>query len=206
VSGFYYCFASLGDPGGLGGSIWILREVVLSQECNEARIEPVAEADVARLVALAREIWRAHYPAIIGSAQIEYMLAQRYSPEVVRAELAREGLWWDKLMAGEEMAGFASYFLTGAPGEMKLDKLYVHPAHQRRGHGARMIARACEVARERGCNRLVLAVNKGNREAIAAYRKHGFRVADAVVKDIGGGFVMDDYMMVKAIENADERR
>ena len=93
------------------------------------------------------------------------------------------------------MAGFASYFLTGVPGEMKLDKLYVHPRHQRRGYGGMMIARACAVARARGCGRLVLAVNKNNRAAIAAYLKHGFSVVTGVVKDIGGGFVMDDYIM-----------
>jgi ribosomal protein S18 acetylase RimI-like enzyme len=62
-----------------------------------------------------------------------------------------------------------------------------------------MIERAGAVARERGCSRLVLAVNKNNRDAIAAYLKHGFRVADAVVKDIGGGYVMDDYIMVKPV-------
>ena len=156
-------------------------------------------ADVNALVALAREIWRVHYPAIIGTAQIEYMLAQRYDLQVVRGEIGRDGTWWDKLMAEGEMAGFASYFLTGVPGEMKLDKLYVHPRHQRRGYGGRMIARACEVARTRGCGRVVLAVNKGNRGAIDAYLKHGFRVEGAVIKDIGGGFVMDDYVMVRPV-------
>jgi ribosomal protein S18 acetylase RimI-like enzyme len=163
------------------------------------RIEPVTLADVEVLVELAREIWHAHYPAIIGGAQIEYMLAQRYDVAVVRGELGRDGIWWDKLMAGEEMAGFASYFLTGVPGEMKLDKLYVHPRHQRRGYGGRMIARASGTAREFGCDRLVLAVNKANGGAIDAYLKHGFRVAGAVVKDIGAGFVMDDYIMEKPV-------
>ena len=162
-------------------------------------IEPLAEADVERLVALAREIWHAHYPAIIGAAQIEYMLGQRYSPGTVRAELRQDSLWWDVLRVGEEMAGFASYFLTQAAGEMKLDKLYVHPRHQRHGYGGAMIDRACVVARSRGCNRLVLTVNKNNRSAIDAYLKHGFRVADAVVKDIGSGFVMDDYIMIKPV-------
>jgi len=38
-----------------------------------------------------------------------------------------------------------------------------------------------------------------NRKAIGAYLKHGFHVADAVVKDIGGGYVMDDYIMVKPV-------
>jgi ribosomal protein S18 acetylase RimI-like enzyme len=163
------------------------------------RIEPLQARDVGRLVAFAREVWYAHYPAIIGTAQIEYMLGQRYEPGVVRAELRREGLWWSKLMVGGEMAGFASYLLTGTAGEMKIDKLYVHPRHQRRGHGGRLIAHIESAARSHACDRLVLAVNKGNHSAIAAYLKHGFRIEAASVKDIGGGFVMDDYIMVKPV-------
>jgi hypothetical protein len=41
----------------------------------------------------------------------------------------------------------------------------------------------------------MLAVNKRNENAIAAYAKHGFAIVESVVKDIGGGFVMDDYVM-----------
>jgi len=166
---------------------------------NEVRIERLTAADVEPLYALAREIWYAHYPAIITTAQIEYMLEQRYNAGVVQAELRRDDLWWDKLMVSGAMAGFSSYFLTGAPGEMKLDKIYVHPRLQRRGYGGILIGRACEVARARGCNRLTLTVNKNNKSAIDAYLKHGFRIADAVVKDIGQGFVMDDYIMVRPV-------
>ena len=170
-----------------------------SKDAPAARIEPLAAEDVEPIYALAREIWYAHYPAIISAAQIEYMLDERYNAGVVLGELRRDGIWWDKLLIAGEMAGFASYFLTGSAGELKLDKLYVHPRLQRRGYGGMMIERACEIARSRGCNRLVLAVNKNNRSAIAAYLKHGFNIGDAVVKDIGGGFVMDDYIMVKRV-------
>ena len=166
---------------------------------SRVRIEPLAAGDVEQLAALAREIWYAHYPAIISVAQIEYMLAERYRAEVVLAELRRDGVWWDKLIVAGAMEGFASCFLTGTPGEMKLDKLYVHPRLQRRGYGGMMIAHAGAVARARGCNRLVLAVNRNNRTAIDAYLKHGFHIAEAAVKDIGGGFVMDDYIMVKPV-------
>lgn len=166
---------------------------------DRVHIEPLAAEDVAPLAALAREIWFAHYPALISVAQIEYMLAERYDADVVRAELRRDGTWWDKLMVAGAMKGFASYFLTGIAGEMKLDKLYVHPRLQRRGYGGMMVDRAASIAQTHGCDRLVLAVNKNNRSAIAAYLKHGFRIADAVVKDIGGGFVMDDYIMVKPV-------
>ena len=170
-----------------------------SSRDERVRVEPLKAGDVERLAALAREIWYAHYPAIISVAQIEYMLAERYRAEIVLAELRRDGVWWDKLVVADAMEGFASYFVTGVPGEMKLDKLYVHPRLQRRGYGGMMIARAGEVARSRGCNRLVLAVNKNNRSAIDAYLKHGFHITEAAVKDIGGGFVMDDYIMVKPV-------
>jgi diamine N-acetyltransferase len=45
----------------------------------------------------------------------------------------------------------------------------------------------------------VLRVNRQNQQAIDAYLKHGFTVATLIVEDIGGGFVMDDYVMVKAL-------
>jgi diamine N-acetyltransferase len=168
---------------------------------TQVRIEPLTEADVEALAALAREIWLAHYPGIISIEQIEYMLAQRYTPAHVRAELGRNDLWWDKLVIDGEIAGFASYFFTDNPGEMKLDKLYVRQDRQRMGCGGLMIAHVCAFARRMSCTRLTLAVNRMNAGAIAAYRRHGFAVKGAVVKDIGGGFVMDDYIMEKALHD-----
>lgn len=161
------------------------------------RIAPLEPGDVERVSALAREIWLAHYPGIISVGQIEYMLAQRYDPRVIAEELGRSDLWWMKLTVGTEIVGFAAWFL--ASGAMKLDKLYVHERHRRKGYGGMMIARACAAARELGCARLELAVNRHNEAAIAAYRRCGFEVREAVVKDIGGGYVMDDYVMEKAV-------
>jgi len=160
---------------------------------------PLEHRDVERVAALAGEIWRRHYADIISAAQIEYMLKQRYDPSLIRAELERADLWWDKLLLADQVAGFASYFLTGAAGEMKLDKLYVHHMHQRRGYGGRLIAHVCAQSRRQGCSRLTLAVNRNNRIAISAYLKHGFTVRTSRVQDIGGGFVMDDYVMVRDI-------
>jgi len=46
---------------------------------------------------------------------------------------------------------------------------------------------------------LWLTVNKDNADSIAFYRRVGFRIAGSSVMDIGGGFVMDDYRMVKGV-------
>ncbi len=171
----------------------------MSATAEQVRIRPLAEADIEAVGALAREIWRAHYPGIISSAQIEYMLDERYSPAVLRAELQKQGLWWDLLLRADVPRAFSSYLRSERPDEMKLDKLYVHSDCQRRGYGALLIDRALDCARAHGCLRLVLAVNKGNANAIAAYRKHGFQIESAVVKAIGGGFIMDDYIMLRSL-------
>jgi len=162
-------------------------------------VKQVVRADAAAVSALAREIWLPHYAAIISRAQIEYMLAQRYDPEIIRAELASGDAWWDKLLVNGLMTGFSCCFLTENAGGMKLDKLYVHHHHQRQGYGGMLLDRVLGIARAQGCTTLTLAVNKHNPIAIAAYRKYGFRIAESVVKDIGGGFVMDDYIMVKDV-------
>jgi ribosomal protein S18 acetylase RimI-like enzyme len=43
-------------------------------------------------------------------------------------------------------------------------------------------------------------VNKGNHRAIACYHRHGFLKEASVVNDIGGGYFMDDYVMVRPLD------
>jgi GNAT superfamily N-acetyltransferase len=81
----------------------------------------------------------------------------------------------------------------------KLDKLYVHPGHQRHGIGAALEKTVEDWARRQRARRLWLQVNRGNTQAIAAYRKYGFRIVESRVFDIGGGFVMDDHLMEKLL-------
>ena len=166
---------------------------------DDCEIRPLAEGDVGPVAALARDIWQAAYLELIGQGQIDYMLAQRYGAERMRAELAMPGVWWRQLTIGGKLAGFSSCHLDTQQGELKLDKLYVHPHYQRLGLGGRLIADAEALARQQECGHLVLCVNKHNAQAIAAYRKHGFSVRESICMDIGGGYVMDDYLMEKPI-------
>jgi ribosomal protein S18 acetylase RimI-like enzyme len=170
-------------------------------EARDLRILPLAEGDIDALIELAGVIWRHHYPAMISVEQIEYMLARRYTPANLRAQMQGDGVWWDKAQLGARMIGYLHYNLGAGQdaGAMKLNQIYVHQDCQRRGHGARMLAHVEDAARRQGCSLVRLTVNKRNFNSIAAYRKRGYAVAATLVADIGGGFVMDDYVMEKKL-------
>ena len=149
------------------------------------------------IASLAGVIWRAHYPGIISTGQMDYMLAKMYSLEALRDELRRGAIRYERLLVGDEFAGFASHGPTEHGKLFKLHKLYLHPAWHGRGLGS-LLLRHCEgEVCKLGAERLMLTVNKGNSKAIAAYRRNGFAITDSVVVDIGGGFFMDDYVMEK---------
>jgi len=166
------------------------------------QIVPASENDLAAISRLAGVIWRAHYPGIISTAQIEYMLAKMYSLETLREEIGLRAIRYERLLAGGELGGFAAHGPTAQRKVFKLHKIYLHPAWQGRGLGS-LLLRHCERAvSQAGADRLVLTVNKRNTKALAVYQRNGFVITDSVVVDIGGGFVMDDYVMAKELGNA----
>ena len=163
----------------------------------EIEITPLRLEQAEAVADLAGRVWRRHYRGIITPEQIEYMLAERYKPGLIRQLLARGDLWL-AAQAGTELVGFAHGHPL-ADGDYKLDKLYVDLDWQRQGIGGALLAGIAARARSRGHSRLLLRVNRENRNAIDAYLKQGFSVATVVVENIGGGFVMDDYVMTKEL-------
>jgi diamine N-acetyltransferase len=180
---------------------------------TNARLAAMTAADFDTLAQLAEAIWRAHYSKIITSAQIDYMLAGRYTPEKLRLYLNADDRWLMLLRidspTGNRAVGYCSYALTDDPGAMKpgemkpsvmkLEQLYLLPELHGQGLGSLMLRHVEEQARARGRGTLMLQTNKRNAGAIAFYRKAGFTVREEAVFDIGNGFVMDDYVMEKAL-------
>ena len=166
---------------------------------KNTQIVRTAEANLPAVSELAGVIWCACYPVIITNEQIDYMLARMYSLDVLRDEIRSQGIRYDQLLVDGKLAGFASYGPASQPSVMKLHKLYLLPELHGRGLGSYLLQRCEQEVRAAGARRLMLSVNKRNTKAIAAYQRNGFVIAESVVTDIGGGFVMDDYVMVKEL-------
>ena len=158
-------------------------------------IRPISPDDIDAIASLAHAAWFGAYGGILPPGQIDYMLAQRYGRGRFDADLADPQKWLHQAFIGDVRAGFATCDIH--EGEFRLHELYIHPDMQHRGVGAVLAAHALSLAREHGYPALILAVNKNNAQAIRAYGKYGFQVRDKIVTDIGGGFVMDDYVMEK---------
>ena len=163
---------------------------------TDPQIRPPQAADAEALSSLARDIWHAHYPGIISSAQIEFMLAQRYPPQAIRERIAE----WDVAWRDGKPIGFAHSFAADTHGAWNLDKLYVHPHHQRQGVGRALLNAVRNRALAAGARWMTLRVYRQNHSALAAYAQYGFRMTGEHVLDIGQSFVMDDYLMELTLE------
>ena len=80
--------------------------------------------------------------------------------------------------------------------DLFLSKIYVARPFRGKGLGKEAMAFIRQAASRAGCSRITLTVNKDNTDSIAAYQKMGFEIGPATIKDIGEGFVMDDYRML----------
>jgi ribosomal protein S18 acetylase RimI-like enzyme len=160
-------------------------------------LRPATAADIPLIRTLAHRIWRESYLGIISGEQIEFMLGWMYSAEQLASEFAA-CVPWELVEENGEPIGFLSYKLED-DSRVKLNKLYLLPEHQHRGHSRTLLAHVCERARALGAREVRLQVNKRNARAIAAYVKAGFQIASEAVADIGHGFVMDDFFMAKAV-------
>ncbi|HIE10455.1 MAG TPA: GNAT family N-acetyltransferase [Kiritimatiellae bacterium] len=162
----------------------------------------VRAVDQMRTVArLARQIWNDHYPEIIGQAQVDYML-RKFQSEAAIAEEMAAGSRYFLIELGGEAVGYFAFRPEPAGGRMFLSKLYVRKEHRRRGLARGALEVVEQECRRGGFSRVRLAVNKRNHAAIAAYQRLGFRTSQGRMADIGGGFVMDDWIMEKAVDTA----
>lgn len=163
-----------------------------------ASIHSASHSDLPIIQSLAHRIWHESYPGIISTAQIDYMLEQRYALGQLASDL-QEGIRMDLASVDGQAVGFSGYGPAEEESEVKLHKLYVMANQRRHGIGRALLLRAATWGRDSGFQSLCLLVNKRNVNAIAAYQRYGMQVREAVVTDIGRGFVMDDYIMAAPI-------
>ncbi|MEM9144380.1 MAG: GNAT family N-acetyltransferase [Bacteroidota bacterium] len=163
-------------------------------------METIAKATTSkqleRIAQLAKRIWEEHYAPIIGAAQVAYMLDKFQSVAALRQQLGT-GAEYYALMFEANAVG---YFCIAKRGDsLFLGKLYVLHTHRGKGLARKALDFIVERALEWRCKRIQLTVNKNNTGSIHVYQKMGFKNSGPLVQDIGGGYIMDDFLLEREL-------
>ncbi len=151
------------------------------------------DEQIQEIASLAEIIWSEHFTPIIGKEQVDYMVEKFQSYPALKEQIAN-GYEYYQLFDGIEFCGYTGVH-PGEDSRLFLSKLYIKK--ECRGHhlATQAFSFLKKLCRERGCSAIWLTCNKYNDNSLAVYRHLGFQIIDTQEADIGGGFIMDDYIM-----------
>lgn len=168
----------------------------------EIKLEQVkAQEQINSLCEIAERVWHLTYDSLLPDGQVEYMIEKFQSAHAVKDQMENLNYRYYMMICGGQNVGFIGFSprYEGRE-EMFLSKVYLLPEF--RGHGAVKAAFSLleEETRKEGLSKIRLTVNKGNTHAVEVYSHYGFETVEKVKTDIGEGFVMDDFIMVKELK------
>jgi diamine N-acetyltransferase len=162
---------------------------------EQPTIAPITFAqEFAELELFAADIWREHYPPIIGEAKVEYMLKTFQSAAALEKQQC-EGMEFFWIQSAGDRAGYLAIKHEPDSAYLFVSKFYVHQAYRGKGYGSWAMNQLKDLTAERQLVGLELTVNRYNASAIAFYKREGLQHLRDQCIDIGGGFFMDDYVM-----------
>ena len=149
--------------------------------------------DISEVVKIARIIWIEHYTPIIGTKQVEYMLSNFHSIDVISKEIGQHKYMYFLIKEDTRIVGYFGVQVKGD--ELYLSKIYILSSDRGLGIGRAAMNFIQQLAQEYHLGKISLTVNRNNSGSIAAYYKMGFEKTGEVCVDIGEGYKMDDYQM-----------
>ena len=159
------------------------------------------EEQIHILCKIAERVWHLTYDPLLPTGQVEYMLDKFQSPHAVQEQMKNQNYRYYMAFIDGQSAGFIGFSprYQGRE-EMFLSKVYLLPEFRGQGAVREMFSLVERETRRENLSKIRLTVNKENSHAVAVYEHYGFYIAEKAVTDIGGGYVMDDFIMVKELK------
>ncbi len=164
--------------------------------------------EIDQVVVLAKRIWTRHYVPLIGLAQVEYMLERFQSSTAIKRQIEEGHEYFlirpastDSDLNNSSIAkaiGYMDVLKQPEANKLFLSKLYVNDDMRSHGYGRQLFNHALGLARHHNLSILWLTVYKFN-PSLQTYLRWNMVNTGSIVKDIGDGFVMDDYQLEIAV-------
>ena len=151
------------------------------------------EKDLNTISKLAHFIWNAHYVPIVGQEQVNYMLDKMYSEESLLEQINQKKHIFYLIENENETIGFLSINSTNET-DYFINKFYIDQQKSNKGIGTIVLNSLIETIKPKS---LILKVNRENFKSINFYFKNQFVIASVEDFNIGNGYQMNDFVMVR---------
>lgn len=151
------------------------------------------EKDLDRIATLAKIIWNDHYVSIVGQEQVDYMLAKIYNHQSLMEQLNEKKHVFYLINYNNQSIGFVSVS-TSDNIHYFLHKFYIDQQKSNTGIGTEVLNLLVKNINPKS---LTLTVNRQNFKSINFYFKNGFKIHRVEDFDIGNGYQMNDFVMVR---------
>jgi ribosomal protein S18 acetylase RimI-like enzyme len=145
-------------------------------------VRTATEQDLVAVNRLLVETWHDTYDSLLGVEKVTQITNAWHAIAKLAEQIAAPD---SSFLVAEEKGVIVGHAVGHVrPHDvMMLARLYVLPAHQRRGIGARLLSEL--VARQPGCARIVADVEPDNVKAVSFYRRQGFIVeSESSIEDM----------------------
>ncbi len=156
-------------------------------------LKEAEEKDLTTITKLAKVIWNDHYVSIIGQEQVDYMLDKMYNHKSLVEQLNIKKQIFYLVKEGEESLGFIAISSENIS-DYFLHKFYINQQKSNVGLGTIALNVLVEKIKPKS---LTLTVNRQNYKSINFYFKNHFKIDRVEDFDIGDGYVMNDFVMVR---------
>lgn len=151
--------------------------------------------------------WPATFGGLISSDQIKYMLKLIYNQESLKEQILDKGHQFIMVEKYSQEIGFFSYEINHEPqSHLMIHKIYILPKSQGQGIGLRILNFLSNTALNHKINQLRLKVFHKNEKALGFYKKYGFKSTVIEKLDIGQGYQVEEYEMIKNLTGCSEER
>lgn len=152
----------------------------------------VSSDDFAVINRLGSEIMHRTFDSITTAGQTDYMINMFLTDYAIRQNIEKSRYVYKIVELNGEDAGFfaycpAKYYNEKYTQGTFLSKIYFSDVARKKKIASKIFS---SLPRP-----VILTVKKDNSYAVNVYKHCGFKIIDSIVKDIGCGYVMDDFVM-----------
>lgn len=150
-----------------------------------------SERDFSQIFSVASSVMHETFSDSLPEGQVDYMIGKSLTPEAMRANGKKLDYSYKLVYLNGEVGGFFAHcpakHISEKANGVFLSQLYLLPFARGKN--------ICEKVVRSLAHPVYITVRKEDAATISMYKHIGFKIVDTLARDIGGGYMLDDFIM-----------